>query len=154
MAQAPTYRDVEEARKTQMLADNAKLDQLNTRERVQGEVQSNKNAVLANAIEDYTSRQISGGGPIQTNPGLGNINAPQQGNQEAAQYVMNATNMAQGMNQEQYATAAVDAVKNGDLSPADFMKDPSIPEEYKTMVLGLMQGGPQDQAPVGLGQVR
>lgn len=130
MAQAPTYNDIRANQQAQAQAASAAQAQQATGQQVQGEVQSNKNAVL----QDYMNKQR----------GLGNPN----------EAVMNATNMAQGRNQEQYATAAVDAVMNGKLSPAVFMEDPSIPDDYKTMILGLMQGGPQDQAPVGLGQVR
>ena len=130
MAQAPTYNDIRANQQAQAQAVSAAQAQQATGQQVQGEVQSNKNAVL----QDYMNKQR----------GLGNPN----------EAVMNATNMAQGMNQEQYATAAVDAVMNGKLDPAVFMEDPSIPDDYKTMVLGLMQGGPQDQAPVGLGQIQ
>ena len=130
MAQAPTYNDIRANQQAQAQAVSAAQAQQATGQQVQGEVQSNKNAVL----QDYMNKQR----------GLGNPNAA----------VMNATNMAQGMNQEQYATAAVDAVMNGKLEPAVFMEDPSIPDDYKTMVLGLMQGGPQDQAPEGLGQIQ
>ena len=130
MAQAPTYNDIRVNKQAQAEAANAVQAQQATGQQVQGEVQSNKNAVL----QDYMNKQR----------GLGNPN----------EAVMNAANMAQGRDQEQYATAAVDAVMNGKLSPAVFMEDPSIPDDYKTMVLGLMQGGPQDQAPAGLGQVR
>lgn len=130
MAQAPTYNDIRANKQAQAEAANAAQAQQATGQQVQGEVQGNKNAIL----QDYMNKQR----------GLGNPN----------EAVMNAANMAQGKNQEQYATAAVDAVMNGKLSPAVFMEDPSIPDDYKTMVLGLMQGGPQDQAPVGLGQVR
>ena len=130
MAQAPTYNDIRANKQAQAEAASAAQAQQATGQQVQGEVQSNKNAVL----QDYMNKQR----------GLGNPN----------EAVMNATNMAQGMNQEQYATAAVDAVMNGKLDPAVFMEDPSIPDDYKTMVLGLMQGGPQDQAPEGLGQIQ
>lgn len=130
MAQAPTYNDIRANKQAQAEAASAAQAQQATGQQVQGEVQSNKNAVL----QDYMNKQR----------GLGNPN----------EAVMNATNMAQGMNQEQYATAAVDAVMNGKLEPAVFMEDPSIPDDYKTMVLGLMQGGPQDQAPAGLGQIQ
>ena len=130
MSQAPTYNDIRANQQAQAQAVSAAQAQQATGQQVQGEVQSNKNAVL----QDYMNKQR----------GLGNPNAA----------VMNATNMAQGMNQEQYATAAVDAVMNGKLDPAVFMEDPSIPDDYKTMVLGLMQGGPQDQAPEGLGQIQ
>lgn len=130
MAQAPTYNDIRANQQAQAQAASAAQAQQATGQQVQGEVQGNKNAVL----QDYMNKQR----------GLGNPNAA----------VMNATNMAQGMNQEQYATAAVDAVMNGKLEPAVFMEDPSIPDDYKTMVLGLMQGGPQDQAPAGLGQIQ
>ena len=131
MAQAPTYNDIRANQQAQAQAANAAQAQQATGQQVQGEVQSNKNAVL----QDYMNKQQRG---------LGNPN----------EAVMNATNMAQGRDQEQYATAAVDAVMNGKLDPAVFMEDPSIPDDYKTMVLGLMQGGPQDQAPVGLGQIQ
>ena len=130
MAQAPTYNDIRANQQAQAQAASAAQAQQATGQQVQGEVQSNKNAIL----QDYMNKQR----------GLGNPN----------EAVMNATNMAQGMNQEQYATAAVDAVMAGKLDPAVFMEDPSIPDDYKTMILGLMQGGPQDEAPVGLGQVR
>ena len=130
MAQAPTYNDIRANQQAQAQAAAAAQAQQSTGQQVQSEVQGNKNAVL----QDYMNKQR----------GLGNPNAA----------VMNAANMAQGRDQEQYATAAVDAVMNGKLEPAVFMEDPSIPDDYKTMVLGLMQGGPQDQAPVGLGQVR
>ena len=130
MAQAPPYNDIRANQQAQAEAANAVQAQQATGQQVQGEVQGNRNAVL----QDYMNKQR----------GLGNPN----------EAVMNAANMAQGRNQEQYATAAVDAVMNGKLSPAVFMEDPSIPDDYKTMVLGLMQGGPQDQAPAGLGQVR
>ncbi len=130
MAQAPTYNDIRANQQAQAQAASAAQAQQATGQQVQGEVQGNKNAIL----EDYMKKQR----------GLGNPN----------EAVMNATNMAQGMNQEQYATAAVDAVMNGKLEPAVFMEDPSIPDDYKTMVLGLMQGGPQDQAPAGLGQIQ
>lgn len=130
MAQAPTYNDIRANQQAQAQAVSAAQAQQATGQQVQGEVQGNKNAIL----EDYMKKQR----------GLGNPN----------EAVMNATNMAQGMNQEQYATAAVDAVMNGKLEPAVFMEDPSIPDDYKTMVLGLMQGGPQDQAPAGLGQIQ
>ena len=130
MSQAPTYNDIRANQQAQAEAANAAQAQQATGQQVQGEVQSNKNAVL----QDYMNKQR----------GLGNPN----------EAVMNATNMAQGMNQEQYATAAVDAVMAGKLEPAVFMEDPSIPDDYKTMVLGLMQGGPQDQAPAGLGQIQ
>ena len=130
MSQAPTYNDIRANQQAQAQAVSAAQAQQATGQQVQGEVQSNKNAVL----QDYMNKQR----------GLGNPN----------EAVMNATNMAQGMNQEQYATAAVDAVMNGKLEPAVFMEDPSIPDDYKTMVLGLMQGGPQDQAPEGLGQIQ
>ena len=131
MAQAPTYNDIRANQQAQAEAANAAQAQQATGQQVQGEVQSNKNAVL----QDYMNKQQRG---------LGNPN----------EAVMNATNMAQGMNQEQYATAAVDAVMNGKLEPAVFMEDPSIPDDYKTMVLGLIQGGPQDQSPEGLGQIQ
>ena len=130
MSQAPTYNDIRANQQAQAQAVSAAQAQQATGQQVQGEVQSNKNAVL----QDYMNKQR----------GLGNPN----------EAVMNATNMAQGMNQEQYATAAVDAVMAGKLEPAVFMEDPSIPDDYKTMVLGLMQGGPQDQAPEGLGQIQ
>ena len=130
MAQAPTYNDIRANQQAQAQAVSAAQAQQATGQQVQGEVQGNKNAIL----EDYMKKQR----------GLGNPN----------EAVMNATNMAQGMNQEQYATAAVDAVMNGKLDPAVFMEDPSIPDDYKTMVLGLMRGGPQDQAPAGLGQIQ
>ena len=130
MGQAPTYNDIRANQQAQAEAASAAQAQQATGQQVQGEVQGNRNAVL----EDYMKKQR----------GLGNPN----------EAVMNATNMAQGRNQEQYATAAVDAVMNGKLSPAVFMEDPSIPDDYKTMVLGLMQGGPQDQAPAGLGQIQ
>lgn len=133
MSQAPTYNDIRANQQAQAQAASAAQAQQATGQQVQGEVQSNKNAVL----QDYMNKQR----------GLGNPN----------EAVMNATNMAQGMNQEQYATAAVDAVMAGKLEPAVFMEDPSIPDDYKTMVLGLMQGGPQDQAPApvpGLGQIQ
>ena len=130
MSQAPTYNDIRANQQAQAQAASAAQAQQATGQQVQGEVQSYKNAVL----QDYMNKQR----------GLGNPN----------EAVMNATNMAQGMNQEQYATAAVDAVMNGKLEPAVFMEDPSIPDDYKTMVLGLMQGGPQDQAPEGLGQIQ
>ena len=134
MAQAPTYNDIRANQQAQAQAVSAAQAQQATGQQVQGEVQSNKNTVLDRAMAEYAGRDN----------GLGNPNAA----------VMNATNMAQGRDQEQYATSAVDAVINGKLDPAVFMEDPSIPDDYKTMVLGLMQGGPQDQAPVGLGQVR
>ena len=130
MAQAPTYNDIRANQQAQAEAANAAQAQQATGQQVQGEVQGNKNAIL----EDYMKKQRGLGNPIEA--------------------VMNATNMAQGMNQEQYATAAVDAVMAGKLEPAVFMEDPSIPDDYKTMVLGLMQGGPQDQAPEGLGQIQ
>ena len=130
MAQAPTYNDIRANKQAQAESADAAQAQQATGQQVQGEVQSNKNAVL----QDYMNKQR----------GLGNPN----------EAVMNATNMAQGRDQEQYATAAVDAVMNGKLDPAVFMEDPSIPDDYKTMVLGLMQGGPQDQAPAGLGQIQ
>ena len=133
MSQAPTYNDIRANQQAQAQAVSAAQAQQATGQQVQGEVQGNKNAIL----EDYMKKQR----------GLGNPNAA----------VMNATNMAQGRDQEQYATAAVDAVMNGKLEPAVFMEDPSIPDDYKTMVLGLMQGGPQDQAPApvpGLGQIQ
>ena len=130
MSQAPTYNDIRANQQAQAQAASAAQAQQATGQQVQGEVQGNKNAIL----EDYMKKQR----------GLGNPNAA----------VMNATNMAQGRDQEQYATAAVDAVINGKLDPAVFMEDPSIPDDYKTMVLGLMQGGPQDQAPAGLGQIQ
>ena len=130
MAQAPTYNDIRANQQAQSQAASAAQAQQATGQQVQGEVQGNKNAIL----QDYMKKQR----------GLGNPN----------EAVMNAANMAQGRDQEQYATAAVDAVMAGKLDPAVFMEDPSIPDDYKTMVLGLMQGGPQDQAPVGLGQVR
>ena len=131
MAQAPTYNDIRANQQAQAQAVSAAQAQQATGQQVQGEVQGNKNAVL----QDYMNKQQRG---------LGNPN----------EVVMNATTMAQGRDQEQYATAAVDAVMNGKLSPAVFMEDPSIPDDYKTMVLGLMQGGPQDQAPAGLGQIQ
>ena len=133
MAQAPTYNDIRANQQAQAQAASAAQAQQATGQQVQGEVQGNKNAVL----QDYMNKQR----------GLGNPN----------EAVMNAANMAQGRDQEQYATAAVDAVMNGKLDPAVFMEDPSIPDDYKTMVLGLMQGGPQDQAPApvpGLGQIQ
>lgn len=130
MSQAPTYNDIRANQQVQAQAVSAAQAQQATGQQVQGEVQSNKNAVL----QDYMNKQR----------GLGNPN----------EAVMNATNMAQGRDQEQYATAAVDAVMAGKLEPAVFMEDPSIPDDYKTMVLGLMQGGPQDQAPEGLGQIQ
>ena len=130
MAQAPTYNDIRANQQAQAQAASAAQAQHATGQQVQGEVQSNKNAVL----QDYMNKQR----------GLGNPN----------EAVMNATNMAQGRDQEQYATAAVDAVMAGKLETAVFMEVPSIPDDYKTMVLGLMQGGPQDQAPEGLGQIQ
>ena len=132
MSQAPTYNDIRanQQAQAQSQAASAAQAQQATGQQVQGEVQGNRNAVL----QDYMNKQR----------GLGNPNAA----------VMNAANMAQGMNQEQYATAAVDAVMAGKLETAVFMEDPSIPDDYKTMVLGLMQGGPQDQAPAGLGQIQ
>ena len=134
MAQAPTYNDIRANKQAQVEAANAAQAQQATGQQVQGEVQGNRNAVLDRAMSEYASR----------GNGLGSPNAA----------VMNATNMAQGRDQEQYATAAVDAVIKGKLDPAVFMEDPSIPDDYKTMVLGLMQGGPQDQAPEGLGQIQ
>lgn len=130
MSQAPTYNDIRANQQAQAQAASAAQAQQATGQQVQGEVEGNKNAIL----QDYMNKQR----------GLGNPN----------EAVMNAANMAQGRNQEQYATAAVDAVMNGKLDPAVFMEDPSIPDDYKTMVLGLMQGGPQDQAPEGLGQIQ
>ena len=130
MSQAPTYNDIRANQQAQAQAASAAQAQQATGQQVQGEVQGNKNAIL----QDYMNKQR----------GLGNPN----------EAVMNAANMAQGRNQEQYATAAVDAVMAGKLEPAVFMEDPSIPDDYKTMVLGLMQGGPQDQAPAGLGQIQ
>ena len=115
MSQAPTYNDIRANQQAQAQAASAAQAQQATGQQVQGEVQSNQNAVL----QDYMNKQR----------GLGNPN----------EAVMNATNMAQGMNQEQYAKSAVDAVMNGKLDPAVFMEDPSIPDDYKTMVLGLMQ---------------
>ena len=129
MAQAPTYNDIRANKQAQVEAANAAQAQQATGQQVQGEVQGNKNVILQKYMADK---------------GLGNPN----------EAVMNATNMAQGRDQDQYATAAVDAVMNGKLDPAVFMEDPSIPDDYKTMVLGLMQGGPQDQAPEGLGQIQ
>ena len=95
MAQAPTYNDIRANQQAQAEAANAAQAQQATGQQVQGEVQGNRNAVLDRAMAEYAGRDN----------GLGNPNAA----------VMNATNMAQGMNQEQYATAAVDAVMNGKL---------------------------------------
>lgn len=134
MGQPVSYTTIKNEQKAQAEAANAAQAQQATGQQVQGEVQGNRNAVLDRAMAEYAGRDN----------GLGNPNAA----------VMNATNMAQGMNQEQYATAAVDAVMAGKLETAVFMEDPSIPDDYKTMVLGLMQGGPQDQAPAGLGQIQ
>ena len=141
MGQAPTYNDVEAGRKTQMLADNAKLDQLDTRAQVQGEVEGNKNAIL----QDYMSRQINGGGPIPTDPGLGNINAPQQGNQEAAQYTMIATEVGNNSrNPQEYVQQMIALAEAGKVSIEMLRSDPVIAEMIAA----------QNQAPVGLGQVR
>jgi len=132
MAQVPTYNDIRANRQTQQLVANADQAQQATGQQIQNSLQSSKNVALENAMRKYSGQ------------GLGSPN----------QAIMNSTNMAQGMNQEQYATVAVDAVMSGKLEPALFMEDPSIPDNYKTMVLGLMQGGPQDQVSAGLGQIR
>jgi len=132
MAQVPTYNDIRANQQAQQQVTDAGQAQQATGQQIQNSLQSSKNVALENAMQKYSGQ------------GLGSPN----------QAIMNSTNMAQGMNQEQYATAAVDAVMSGKLEPALFMEDPSIPDNYKTMVLGLMQGGPQDQAPAGLGQIR
>ena len=126
MAQVPTYNDIRVKNQADAQAANAAQAQQATGQQVQNDVQVNRNAVLDRAMNEYAGR------------GLGNPN-------QAAQ-VVNP--------QEQYEVEAVDAVMKGKLDPAVFMQDPNIREESKSMILGLMQGGPQDNAPAGLGQVR
>ena len=144
MAQAPTYNDIRTNQQAQAEAANAAQAQQATGQQVQGEVEGNKNAIL----QDYMSRQINGGGPIPTDPGLGNINAPQQGNQEAAQYTMIATEVGnKSRNPQEYAQQMIALAEAGKVSTEMLRSDPVIAEMIAA----------QSQAPAptpGLGQVR
>ena len=133
MAQAPTYRDVEANQQAQAQAASAAQAQQATGQQVQGEVQGNRNAVLANAIANY--------------PGLGNPNAaPQQGNQEAAQYTMIATEVGnKSRNPQEYAQQMIALAEAGKVSTEMLRSDPVIAE--------MIAAQNQATAP-GLGQIQ
>ena len=141
MGQAPTYNDIRAKQQAQAGAANAAQAQQVTGAQVQDEVQGNKNAVL----QDYMSRQINGGGPIPIDPGLGNINAPQQGNQEAAQYTMIATEVGNNSrNPQEYVQQMIALAEAGKVSTEMLRSDPVVAEMIAA----------QNQAPVGLGQIQ
>ncbi len=141
MAEAPKYSKVREDIEADKQAAIAAQAQLDTGRQVQDEVQGNKNAVL----QDYMSRQINGGGPIPIDPGLGNINAPQQGNQEAAQYTMIATEVGNNSrNPQEYVQQMIALAEAGKVSIEMLRSDPVVAEMIAA----------QNQAPVGLGQIQ
>lgn len=133
MAQAPTYNDIRANKQAQVEAANAAQAQQATGQQVQGEVQGNRNAVLANAMANY--------------PGLGNPNAvvPQQENQEAAQYTMIATEVGnKSRNPQEYAQQMIALAEAGKVSTEMLRSDPVIAEMIAA----------QNQAPAGLGQIQ
>ena len=141
MAQAPTYNDIRANQQAQAQAASAAQAQQATGQQVQGEVQGNRNDLLYDTIDKYRNANSS----IPTDPGLGNINAPQQGNQEAAQYTMIATEVGnKSRNPQEYAQQMIALAEAGKVSTAMLRSDPVIAEMIAA----------QSQAPVGLGQVR
>ena len=132
MAGPITYNELKAQKSGQDMAAQAANNQAATRQGVQGEVAGSKNAALQKAMSTY---------------GLGQI--------DPGPAVMQATNAAQGFNtQEEYDTAMIDAVGAGKADPRVVLEDPNMSDMAKEMLLGLLQGGPQDTAPAGLGQVR
>ena len=133
-----TMKDMD---KVQAQAASAAQAQQATGQQVQGEVQGNRNDLLYDTIDKYRNANSS----IPTDPGLGNINAPQQGNQEAAQYTMIATEVGnKSRNPQEYAQQMIALAEAGKVSTAMLRSDPVIAEMIAA----------QNQAPVGLGQVR
>lgn len=128
-----TMKDRDKAQARAYTADQA---QQATGQQVQGEVQGNRNAVLDRAMSEYASR----------GNGLGNPNAAlQQGNQEAAQYTMIATEVGNNSrNPQEYAQKMIALAEAGKVSTEMLRSDPVIAEMIAA----------QNQAPVGLGQVR
>ena len=138
MAQAPTYNDIRTNQRAQAEAANAAQAQQATGQQVQGEVQGNRNAVLDRAMSEYASR----------GNGLGNPNAvtPQEGNQEAAQYTMIATEVGnKSRNPQEYAQQMIALAEAGKVSTEMLRSDPVIAE--------MIAAQNQATAP-GLGQVR
>ena len=136
MAGPITYNELKAQKSGQDMAAQAANNQAATRQGVQGEVAGSKNAALQRAMSTYGNE----GGLGQIDPGPA---------------VMQATNAAQGFNtQEEYDTAMIDAVGAGKADPRVVLEDPNMSDMAKEMLLGLLQGGPQDTAPAGLGQVR
>ena len=121
MGQAPRYDDIRANEQTQAKAVSAAQAQQATGQQVQGEVQGNRNAVLDRAMSEYASR----------GNGLGNPNAvaPQQGNQEAAQYTMIATEVGnKSRNPQEYAQQMIALAEAGKVSTEMLRSDPVIAE--------------------------
>lgn len=121
MSQAPTYNDIRANQQAQAQAASAAQAQQATGQQVQGEVQGNRNAVLDRAMSEYASR----------GNGLGNPNAvaPQQGNQEAAQYTMIAAEVGnKSRNPQEYAQQMIALAEAGKVSTEMLRSDPVIAE--------------------------
>ena len=124
MAQAPTYNDIRANQQAQAQAASAAQAQQATGQQVQGEVQSNKNAIL----QDYMNKQR----------GLGNPNAA------VNDYAMIATEVANNSANESEYTQNMIALANAGKLPREIvMSDPVVQQVMEAQ-----------QAPVGLGQVR
>ena len=132
MAQAPTYNDIRANQQAQAQAASAAQAQQATGQQVQGEVQGNKNVILQKYMADN---------------GLGNPNAaPQQGNQEAAQYTMIATEVGnKSRNPQEYAQQMIALAEAGKVSTEMLRSDPVIAE--------MIAAQNQATAP-GLGQIQ
>ena len=117
-----TMKDMD---KVQAQAASAAQAQQATGQQVQGEVQGNRNDLLYDTIDKYRNANSS----IPTDPGLGNINAPQQGNQEAAQYTMIATEVGNNSrNPQEYAQQMIALAEAGKVSTEMLRSDPVIAE--------------------------
>ena len=143
MSQAPTYNDIRANQQAQAQAASAAQAQQVTGQQVQGEVQGNRNELLYDTIDKHRN----GNSSIPTDPGLGNINTPQQGGQEAAQYTMIATEVANNSaNEMEYTQNMIALAEAGKLSEAAVMSDPVVQQVMKAQ---------QAPAPVpGLGQIQ
>ncbi len=129
MAKAPRYQDLRAQEQEAQMANQQMMQKQELSNQLGLEAEANKNPVLNRYMQEQAN-------------GLGDINP--------AQYVNQAVSQAQDKNQETYSAAMLQEVINGKMDPKVLLEDPAVLEEDKMVLMSLMQGGPQDQAPVGL----
>lgn len=132
MTQPQTYQGLRELKeKEARLNQKHQMDKQSVGGEVDESIAGSKNPVLQNYMKP--------------DEGLGSI--------DPRSFVMGAVEAAQGKNPEQYSQSRVESAIGGQVDPQEVLADPNVADNDKAVLLSLLQGGPQDAAPEGLGQI-